>query len=489
MKMNWKKKKTGWLIFVIALCLVVEAAGIFAWHMTSKSPARETQAIPDIRTQNTKQDTVTEEGSISVGTKSQVFEMDLSEFTDENTSYSGNMDGAMPRLVEQSTGNAAGTASSRLLEIEEVYVEVGEEITAGTPILKVTSDTLEKIRSELQNDVEEAKNAYDQASTSGKLDKKQAEADFRENQLYGQYADTEYQVTVEELSETVDRLNKQLEEVQDSLAQTQQEQEELAASITEQEAALLKADYLVENQDRMVDTYGWLTAVNAREDIERTIESLTDEMEKAQENAASLEEEAASLNRELLSAQKELETKTAEAESTRRLRVINSTNAQEIYDVTEQLADFETQNALADYENAKQRLEKLDEYAPDGVISAEEDGIVTDVLVASGDGLEEDTQLISYNSYSDVTVTLAIEEADMDAAALGSSAEIVVSAFPDEVFTGKVTEIGDVEINSNTNAATYEVVVTIQENASRLYEGMTASVTFYRNGSAQEEKQ
>ena len=337
--------------------------------------------------------------------------------------------------------------------------------------------------------MEEAKNAYNQAETSGKLDKKQAEAELRENQLYGQYADTEYQITAEELSETVDSLSKQLEEVQSSLTETQQEQEELAASIAEQEAALLKADYLVENQDRMEDTYGWLTAVNAREDIERTIESLTDKLETAQENAASLEEESASLNRELSSAQMELETKTAEAESTRRLRVINSTNAQEIYDVTEQLADFETQNALEDYENAKQRLEKLDEYAPDGVISAEEDGIVTDVLVASGDGLEEDTQLISYNSYSDVTVTLTIEEEDMDAAALGSSAEIVVSAFPDEVFTGKVTEIGDAEINSNTNAATYEVVVTIQGNASRLYEGMTASVTFYRNGSAQEEKQ
>lgn len=489
MKKNWKKKKTGWLIFAIALCIVAGAAGIFAWYVTRNSSAKRTEKIPDVRIQNAEQNTVTEEGSISVGTKSQLFEMDLSEFTDGNISYSWNMDGAMPRLVDQSTGNAAGTASTRLLEVEEVYVEVGEEITAGTPVLKVTSDTLEKIRSELESDVEEAKNAYNQAETSGKLDKKQAEAELRENQLYGQYADTEYQITAEELSETVDSLSKQLEEVQSSLTETQQEQEELAASIAEQEAALLKADYLVENQDRMEDTYGWLTAVNAREDIERTIESLTDKLETAQENTASLEEESASLNRELSSAQMELETKTAEAESTRRLRVINSTNAQEIYDVTEQLADFETQNALEDYENAKQRLEKLDEYAPDGVISAEEDGIVTDVLVASGDGLEEDTQLISYNSYSDVTVTLTIEEEDMDAAALGSSAEIVVSAFPDEVFTGKVTEIGDAEINSNTNAATYEVVVTIQGNASRLYEGMTASVTFYRNGSAQEEKQ
>lgn len=490
MKKIWKNKKAGWLIFAAALGVSALAAGVFAWYLTRKNmTAKEAEAVLGAQAQAVRQDAVTKEGSVSVGTKSQVFKMDLSEFTEENVSYSWNMDGAALQLVNRNTGEAVGTDDTRLLEVEEVYVQVGEEITAGTPILKVTSDTLENIRSKLQHDAEEAKTAYEQAVISGKQSKKQAETEQKENQLYGQYADTEYQISVDELSEAAEALEKQLSEIQSSLTETQREKEEIEASIAEQEAALEKASYLAENQDRLEDTYGWLTAVNAKEDIERTIESLTESLETAEDNAEALEAESISLNRELLSAQKELEIGTAEAESARRLRQLNSTNAQEIYDVTAELADFEIQNALEDYESARQRLEDLDVYAPDGIISAEEDGIVTEVPVTAGDGLEEDTELISYNSYSDVTVTLTIEEENMDAAALGRKAEIVVSAFPDEIFIGKVTKIGDVEMNSNTNEANYEVIVTIQENASRLYEGMTASVTFYRDGSAQEEKQ
>ena len=91
--------------------------------------------------------------------------------------------------------------------------------------------------------------------------------------------------------------------------------------------------------------------------------------------------------------------------------------------------------------------------------------------ISVGDSLVSDTELISYNSYEEVTITLTVEEADLDAAALGSSAEIAVAAFPDETFA---------QINSNTNTTVYEVVVTITKNASKLYEGMTAEVTFHR---------
>lgn len=490
MKEFWKKKKTVWLAFGIIVLLIAAAAGIFAWYAVSKSVSgdRQTDGFLDMREQAGKKNTVTEEGSISVGTKSQVFEMDLSEFSGESVSYSWNMEGEMPQLVDQNTGNAAETSSSRLLKVEEVYVRVGEEVKAGDPLLKVTADTLEQIRSELQSDVDEAKETYDQAVTSGKQTQAEAAAELKENQLYGQYADTEYQIAVEELSEAVDTLTEQIGEKQSSLTEAKQEAEALEASVKEQEAALEKAVYLVESQDRLQDTYGWLTAVNAKEDIERTIENLNDELETAAESCTLLEEEIESLNRELLTAQKELETGTAEAESARKIRQIKSTNAQEIYDVTAELADFDTQNALEDYEKALDRLEELDSYVADQVIVAEADGIVTDVLVTAGDTLEEDTGIISYNSYSDVTVTLTVDEEDMDAAALGSSAQVTVSAFPDEILEGKVTEIGDAEINSNTNTTTYEVVVTIQENASRLYEGMTASVTFYRDGAGQEEE-
>ena len=69
----------------------------------------------------------------------------------------------------------------------------------------------------------------------------------------------------------------------------------------------------------------------------------------------------------------------------------------------------------------------------------------------------------------------------MDAAALDSFVEIAFTAYPDEIFTGKVTSIGDAQMDSNTNTTVYEVTVTIDAQAgSKLYEGMTAVVTLTR---------
>lgn len=200
----------------------------------------------------------------------------------------------------------------------------------------------------------------------------------------------------------------------------------------------------------------------------------------SQETLETLETELESLNRQLTEAQAALEKGTLEAESIRKKRAVKSENAQEIYEVAAQKAEFETQNAKEDYESAQARLEELETYLQDQVIVAQADGVVTDVPISVGDSLVSDTELISYNSYEEVTITLTVEEADLDAAALGSSAEIAVAAFPDEIFEGTVTKIGDAQINSNTNTTVYEVVVTITKNASKLYEGMTAEVTFHR---------
>jgi len=122
------------------------------------------------------------------------------------------------------------------------------------------------------------------------------------------------------------------------------------------------------------------------------------------------------LNLELKAAECELKKGQIEAESAKQTRMINADNAQEIYDYTVELAAFTMQNALTDYEEAQEKLSVLDSYLPDGCLLAENDGVVTSVSVAVGDSLSRNMELISVNNYKAVTITLSVDESDMEAA-------------------------------------------------------------------------
>lgn len=482
------KKRRFWILSAAGVLVLALAAGTVSFLLTKKSQGKRQEAAMVPNAFQTASVSVTEEGSVSVGTVSQTFDLDLSEYTGQSgfswnsigSMAAGMMEGGGQNGMQNGIQSLAITASSdnRRLTVEEVYVKVGEEVKAGDPILKVTADTLSEIRQDFAEDAADAKEVYDQALTQQMQTQTEASVQLQENELYGAYADTEYHLAVAELEEAVKELQESLQNAQEMMEKDQENLAGLQETLKEQQAVLENAAYTVENEDRSSNAYGWLVAVNAKVDEEAIIESLETQIESLEESITSQEAEIESLNMQLTNAQKELESGKIEAESARQIRTIKGGSAQEIYDVTTQLADFEAQNAKEDYDEAAAKLEKLDTYLADQMICAAQDGVITAVSVSAGDTLQEGTELIALNSYDDVTITLTLDEDDMDMAGLGSRAEVVFSAFPDEVFKGEVTEIGDAQIDSNTNLTTYEVVVSILENGSRLYEGMTAEVTF-----------
>lgn len=483
------KRRVRQLLFGAGVLLLAVCAGSAAYVLTKNQGGKAEGTAVRPKAQRTVSDTVTEEGSVSVGTVSQTFELDLSEYSAAASfSWSGGA-GMNFNIVPGGSsmggsGAAISSSGTRQLTVEEIYVKVGEEVRTGDPILKVTADTLANIRQGFADDVTEAKEVYDQMLTQQKQTENEAAATLKENQLYGAYADTEYNLAIEELQGAVEQLLESIAKEQESMAENQEEMAALQETLKEQESVLKSADYVVEYEDRMTNTYSWLVAVNSKVDIETTIENLEAEMESLEDTISGQEDTLADLNAQLVTAQKALETGMIEAESKRQSRQLAGNSAQEIYDVTTQLAAYDTENAREDYEEALEKLAELDAYIVDQMICAGQDGVVTAVSVSVGDALQQDTELIALNSYDDVTITLTLDEDDMDAASLGSRAEVTFPAFPDEIFEGEVTKIGDVQIDSNTNTTTYQVVVSILENGSRLYEGMSAEVTFTRSAGA-----
>lgn len=471
-----EKKRTVQRIILLLLFIMIGAAiiTVMSFPKEDKTLYREFQVIKGNLARG-----VTESGSVDVGTAIQAFDLDISEFTGSGNFTFGMggqggdmMTGMMPEASD------SGSASDRQLEIEQVYVEAGQEIESGTPILKLTRESVEGIRTELSQDVTEAELVYQQALTSQKQTEADAQGEYKLNALYAGYSQAEYDETVSTLTQAVEKAQEDLTETEEELSDAQQELTEKEALLAEEKKVLENALFTAKGTDKENALYWWFIAQQTAGEAQKMADTLEDEIRQLEKDIEDYREKKTENETALALAQKELESGEITARGELDKRKYNAENAQEIYDVAVEQSAFETETAREDYEEAVGKLEEFDSVIVEQVISADHSGVVTEVYVAAGNYLNGNMDLISLNNYDEVTITLSVEEDDLEAAALGNTANVTMAAFEDEVFTATVTEIGDAEIDSNTNKTMYAVTVTVQNTGNVLYQDMTAEVTF-----------
>jgi HlyD family secretion protein len=125
------------------------------------------------------------------------------------------------------------------------------------------------------------------------------------------------------------------------------------------------------------------------------------------------------------------------------------------------------------------------------------DGLVTNVPVREGEtvvlGIQnaEGSTLMTLADMSVITAEVKVDETDIVNVALGQTAQVTVDAFPNQTFTGKVTEVGDQALLRTTGVATsqsttgteeakdFKVVVTLDPTKIDLRPGLscTAKIT------------
>ena len=477
-KLTGEKRKKYLLSGTTALLVIICAVtGTVAVRNSRKEPAQTQTGSEVRRNSDGEKITYTTSGSVDVGTKTMSLSLDISEFAaSEGFSMDSFMGGmAMPGMDGQTSDSSSGT---RTLKVEEVYVESGEEIQTGDPVLKLTQESVDSLRTLLTEDVSSAKTAYEEAMTAARQADQQAQADYEMNLLYAEHADSTYEETLSELKENVESKQEALSEAQENYDEAVQELEEKEALLTEEKQVLENASFTQEGTDKEENLYWWIVAYETEREAKELVTFLTEKIEELKDTITEYEEAVAEAERNLALANRDLQEGKIEAEAEKEKQVYQAENAQEIYEVTTGQGSFNEQQAKADYEEAQEKLAEFDRMIVDQVICAENDGVITAVYVEAGDTLTQDAELISVNDREEVTITLSVEEDDMDFTALGNQAQIVAAALPDQVFTGVVTEIGDAEIDSNTNKTTYSVVVTVQNPESLLYQDMTAEVTF-----------
>jgi multidrug efflux pump subunit AcrA (membrane-fusion protein) len=113
------------------------------------------------------------------------------------------------------------------------------------------------------------------------------------------------------------------------------------------------------------------------------------------------------------------------------------------------------------------------DYKPGPVLSPI-DGVVGKVNVEVGQNASPGTSVATVSSYAErIRVRASVSDADLPYVKVGATADISISAIPDQVFSGRVTQISPM-VDATSRSATVEVM--LPNALHRLVPGMTASV-------------
>ena len=422
-----------------------------------------------------------ESGNVTVGTTEQTFDLDLSAYTGGSTdSFSWGQGGNIFQGMggNSCSGSPSSSSSSRNLVVEEVLIKEGQEITKGDPVYRITEESIHTIREELRSDVSDAEVTLAKTGTQKQMTELEARQDYETNVAYGTLADAEYQNAVTALADAVADKEEQIADSREELEELNTLLAEKQADLEMEKKVLENGEYVVDTTEIVFDAYGWITAENAREEAAAVVEELEATIEETTDSIRDKEKELAELEESLTGAKRDLELGQIEARAQLDKRNLAYQTATEAYNVSVERSDFDAQTAQADYDDAKGKLDEFDGYLTDNVIASGYSGVVTEVSLEAGDTVNAGNTLLILNDYDEVTVTVSVEESELANIREGDSVNVSIASYPDDEFTGVVEDIGESAYNSSTGTTYVEISVKLGGETSKLYEGMTAQITF-----------
>lgn len=464
----------------IAILGIAATTGVLIWKngQTSEVTYRETTVEYGDLTVG-----ITEDSTVNIGTVSQTFDLDISALvsSDSSSSSSTSQNDSMGGMGMQmfSFGGDTYTSQSQEMVIDSVHITVGQEIQAGDVLYTLTEDSVEEIRTQLEEDVEDTLADYQALTVEQQQSYLTAKQDYDTYVTNGSLAELTYNKKLQDLQDKVDEAADTLEEKQNQVNENLEKLVELQEELTSAKKDLKDAEAAVsENHDnRYNDPYYYTVYLNTRDmaqtivdEIEDDIESLTDENEtlltEIGEATRSWNEACRNLESEKLTAQQTLETDQYYASV-----------SSEWYSIQTTSLDNEKQSAYASYESAVKKLDEFNSYIVGNDVIAEYSGVVTEVPLEEGDGVTRNTSLVTLYDASDVTMEITVSEDDYKAIDQDGEVNITYTAYPDVVYNGVISEVSDAAYDSSSGEVYYTITVTVQGDVSGLYEGMTGDVT------------
>lgn len=435
---------------------------------------------------------ITDEATVEIGTLEQRFDLDISALVDggstSDTQAAGAMPGGFGGMGNGGTGmlsfgslNVDSPASqSQSLEVADVGIAVGQEIREGDLIYTLTTESVDEIRGTLSEDIDDAKADYEALEVEQEESRTQAQQGYDTYVTNGKYAQLIYQNALktyqDALEEAVENVDDQQNTYNEKLLEFTELQEEYAKTLE----LLREAQGAVsENYEgRHENAYYYTVYLNTRDTAQKLADQFEEEIESTNEELEQLSLDIQTAVRTMNQCQLDYEKAKLELGQTQDIDIYYAGKASEWYSIQTASLDNELSSAKNRYDAAVEKLAAFDSSVQDNGIVSEYSGVVTEVLLSEGDTLSGGSGLVVLNDQETVTMDVSLGENDYNAVDRDGTVNIVFTAYPDEMYSGRITEVSDAEYDSSSGAVYYTVSVTVQGDVSGLYEGMTGDVTF-----------
>ena len=464
-----KKARKKWIITALILVLALSGGSVATVMILHKNSSRSEFTLPDnLAGLNFTEDMIAASGVTNVGITEETF--DVENLTTE-------------------------------LKIEEVYVASGEEITAGDKILKLTEDSVEEARKELERTLEDAELAYRTGAIEYEQNLITAEYTRDSAILTGQQAKEVYDETVASLQSAVTRAEEELQDAEDDIAEYETyvndgsyksyfKVDEYQAIYDENLKALAdKMDEWGISWSQVTGSGGGSTQLsvdvsgnNAQpqsggtsnasilaslysilEQNLKDLEEAEDKYEDALTNAAfelqTLQLKLPSLQQAVTEAKENYEIQQAQAKLTYETSLSGAERAESDYNTTVEKVKSDLAALKSTYDDVKANLELFESSVGDGYFYASEDGTILRIMVRAEQALTSDAVVFVYSNPKELTVTVSVDQADIAKLTVGDSAYVQSSA--GSGYTGVITAIDPVSSSDSRTSITYSVTVQI----------------------------
>lgn len=151
------------------------------------------------------------------------------------------------------------------------------------------------------------------------------------------------------------------------------------------------------------------------------------------------------------------------------------------------VSDSEMDMILAEIDQAKAIYDQAEYQKSKTIISAIQDGVISEWLVKEGDYVKTGTPLVTMFSNKPLEFTIYVPQTDLKDFQIDQILNIKSITYPDETFKGKVIQIGDEAVFSPQNNETLEeqaekvfpIDIQVTENKdNKLKPGMDVTVSF-----------
>jgi len=411
------------------------------------------------------------------------------------------------------------------LLVEEVYASSNEEIEAGAKILKLSEESVEEARKELEDTLTQADLAY----RAGVIEYEQSKITAQYNRdaavLSGEQALEVYKETIKGLELQAEKAQEALDDAREEIAEYQSAingstyyddykvgvykelyDENLKLLSTKLNEWGISWSQITSGQGSSSGGQGSVSGGNAGsstsyvsvlsslysvleqnlKDYEQALDDYEDAVANAEFELQTLELSLSTLEKNLTEAKSNYETQVLQAKLTYETALANSERAENDYETALQKAESDYTTLEDAKDDARTNLDLFESSVGDGYYYAAGSGTILRVMLREEGYLTSESTIFIYSNPEEITVTVSVYQEDISKISVGDSAYIQSTEYGS--FQGTVTQINPVSSSGSRTSVTYNVVVTVSGDTSSLSANQTVTVIFGLGGTTDEQE-